>query len=38
MEWETNKEEEKIRRTRTKKGMEEKKYGPKKGQKKAQTQ
>jgi len=25
MEWETNKEEEKIRRTRTKKGMEDKK-------------
>jgi len=30
MEWETNKEEEKIRRTGTKKGMEEKKHGAKK--------
>jgi hypothetical protein len=27
MEWERNKEEEQIRRTRTKKGIEEKKYG-----------
>jgi len=39
MDWEINKEEEQIRRTRTKNGMEEKKYGAKKkGKKKAQTQ
>ena len=33
MDWEINKEEEQIRRTRTKNGMEEKKYGAKKRKK-----